>query len=110
LAAIGFAALSGSATANPDAADYHAAFVIAGLVLRSSTVCPNPNRAIDAFKKLWITGPDFDAFATGYPKTVNIWLKEGSETFNAGVTKDGVGVACDFAQQQIIKIEQEPVR
>ena len=78
---------------------YYTTYNLAGFLLRSSAVCDDPKRTIEAWGALLGSTPEFRAFAKGYPQTTNKWLKEGGEKFNESVMKDGVRATCEYAHR-----------
>lgn len=94
LLAVVLLSLSQAALAQEAGEKYHSNFRELGFKMRATYACP-----IDKKKALRDIGnsatADSKAFAQAFPKTVQTWMEEGADLFNAGVMKDGITSVCD---------------
>jgi hypothetical protein len=85
------------------AAIYRDRYILAGVLIRAGAVC-NDNkgkarRLVDAGFGV-LDPPELRSVSQAFPKTIEQWMKDGAQTFNQQVMKDGITAACEFADTE----------
>src|SRR3954452_9267009 len=86
-------AAAGTSLAQDRGEFYRAGYLMAGTYLRAAAVCTNKSYVEKSFT--FISSKEFRAFSAAYPQTYEKWMREGAESFNRMVMKDGIPAACN---------------
>ena len=84
---------------------YESRYMLAGFLLRASTVCQGNKHDIDVAFSL-LNPDELKAFSKSFPDTTAGWMKHGADNFNNQVMKDGIPAACSFALDVLRKAEE----
>ena len=69
-------------------------FVLSGFFLRASVACGGDPEKLIKLSGQTVSSRELKVFAAAFPKTVENWMINGAETFNAIALKDGIQTAC----------------
>jgi hypothetical protein len=90
----------------PAMAMYEARYTLAGFLLRAGKVCTSDSQPnIDAGFSL-LDSSELKQISKSYPETIQSWMMQGADNFNAGVMKDGMKVACAYAVAVRRRVEE----
>jgi hypothetical protein len=97
--------ISSIATAQDRGVVYESRYMLAGFLLRASTVCEGNKHDIDVAASL-LNPDELKAFSKSFPDTTAGWMNRGAENSNNQVMKDGIPAACSFALNVLRKAEE----